>query len=891
MMNLLGTLERQGKFCTGCGACHNVCPFEAISMEEDVEGFLYPHIDKERCKDCGLCERTCPVLNTAYNNEKNPSCYAMMASDEERAKSSSGAFVPLVSKWILAQGGVVYGAAWTEDWQVHHIAVESEGELEKIRSSKYLQSATELVYRDVKKNLQNGKWVLFTGMPCQVAGLYGYLGHIQEERLLTIDILCHGAPSYRVLKKYLDENYDVKNIQKFDFRDKSGFGWTASTNVYFKDGTVERKIDRDDPYLRAFMPCMSMRPSCAHCQMSCLPRQGDYTAGDFWGIERFNPKFNDRKGTSLVLVNNERAMNFIQNIRGKMKLWEQVPIDYATRINKTILHPFNSHAGRKHFFSSLGIKPFNEHVEKSLKHHYDIGIVGLWYGINYGSILTYYALYELLRDMGYDPVMLPKPNMLWEERFNDPSSIAQRFIWKHCNVFIPCRVQDEYPRFNGLCDDFVVGSDVVWNYDICGRQADMFFFLDWVEHGHKKIAFAASFGNGLVGEKSYVNKAVTCLKDFDFLSCRESFGAEAARQQCNREDVQHVMDPVFLCNSNIYFSAIKETNIEQETPVVFAYILSRRTVPKDKMGLLDIVCDHYNAQLKICGNPNAMRVFREYFGDIMLPELSVEEWLAYIQSCEMYIGDSYHGLCFSLIFHRPFIVIYEDAGRNTSGARFYSLLKIVGLENRIIDRLEDATQINKLLQEKIDWDEVERRLTPIRERSKKWFKEALLKEKTPPTGKEQMEDALKRSIHEYGVRVYDQGQRINQLEDVVKKQEIRLTYYEKKLGKSGGMSPYEYAAAVVAQHARGRKIVLYGDDEKMRVALNDMGLVVDKVVTGVREKAVGGVDFLYGLRNRANEFYIVVPFLEYERVHVERVRKMGFEEMRDFVFVACFNPT
>lgn len=888
MMDLLGVLVKEGKFCTGCGACHNVCPFEAISMEEDADGFLYPHIKDGFCKDCGLCERTCPVLHTAYINEKNPACYAMMASDEERAGSSSGGFVPVVSKWVISQGGLVYGAAWTEDWRVHHIAVDNETDLPKIQSSKYLQSETELVYRDVKKNLQNGKWVLFTGMPCQVAGLYAYLGNMMEERLLTIDILCHGTPSYRVFRKYLDENYDVKNIYRYDFRDKSYFGWSTCANVYYKDGRIERRNEREDSYYKAFLPCMSMRPSCANCQMSCLPRQGDFTAGDFWGIGRYNPRFNDRKGTSMILVNNERAANLVENFREAMKLWENVPIEYATHINKTILHPFRSHAGRKHFFSSLDKKPFNELVEKSLVHHYDIGIVGLWYGINYGSVLTYFALYALLRDMGYDPVMLPKPNILWEERFNDPGSIAQRFIWRHCNVFVPCRVQEEYPRFNDFCDDFVVGSDVVWNYDICGRQADMFFFLDWVEHGHKKIAFAASFGNGLVGEANYVNKAVHCLNKFDYLSCRESFGAEAARKQCGREDIQHVMDPVFLCNPEIYMSAIREATIDRSETVVFAYILSRRTVPKDKMTLLDAVCEHYHAQLKICGNPNAMRVFQEYFGDMMLPELSVEEWLAYIQNCEMYIGDSYHGLCFSLIFHRPFIVIYENAGKHASGARFYSLLKLIGLENRIIDRLEDIDQINKLIQTPIDWDDVERRLAPIRDFSKKWFKEALLKEKTVPTGAEKMEDEFKRKINEYGVRVFEQGQRLEQLSKTVEEQKARLSFYEKKMGSIARMSSYEHAAAVAAKHARGRKIVLYGDDEKMRQALDSMDLKVDKVVTGIREKTTGGVEFLYDLRNRANEFYIVVPFLEYEKVHVERLQKLGFREREDYNFVREF---
>ena len=207
MRNISKGLAEENKLCTGCGACMNVCPINAITMQSDQEGFAYPNVQEEKCINCGLCERHCPILHPEYSNVDWPECYAMMAQDEERRTSSSGGFVPVVARWVLGKGGSVYGAAWDEDWNVHHIEIENEAELYKIKGSKYLQGSVERSYQLVKRKLEEGKWVLFTGLPCQLAGLYSVLGRGKKrEKLITIDILCHGAPSYKVFRKYLEEN-------------------------------------------------------------------------------------------------------------------------------------------------------------------------------------------------------------------------------------------------------------------------------------------------------------------------------------------------------------------------------------------------------------------------------------------------------------------------------------------------------------------------------------------------------------------------------------------------------------------------------------------------------------------------------------------------------------
>ena len=761
-MDLLGLLRERHALCTGCGACYNACPKNAITMTEDREGFLYPSINQEQCINCKKCERTCPCMNTKYNNLSNPDCYAMMASDEERKTSASGGFVSVVARWVLRNDGVVYGVAYDKDWRAIHIAVESEDDLIKIKSSKYFQSDTKHTYQEAVQELKKGRWVLYTGTPCQIAGLYAIAVGTPQEKLITIDILCHGTPSYKIFKKYLDANYDVEKLKIFDFRDKSVFGWSTCSNAYYKDGKEVHIRENKDYYYRAFLPCMIMRPACQVCPMSRLPRQGDFTAGDFWGIRRYNDAFNDKKGTSLVLVNSKRGKEFIKNIIGDCKLWEKVPIEYATHINKTILHPFRSHAGRKHFFSRLDTKPFNKLVDDSLSHNYDIGVVGLWYGINYGSVLTYYALYCLLQDLGYDPVMLPKPNNMWNDSFNRPDTIAQSFIWERCNVFVPCRVQEEYTRFNDLCKDFVLGSDVIWGYNVCGKESGQFFFLDWVEHGHKKIAFAASMGDKLSGPASHIKKNEYYLKKMDAISCRESSGVEIIKAHTGRKDIVQVLDPVFLCNPKTYYDASADVKLTEETPVVFGYVLNSYDI-SHKYDVIRKAAKHLNTVYRICANPNAHNKIKSSISDV-IPVISVNKWLSYMRNCKFYIGDSYHGLCFALIFHKPFIAFVRPKNIPSTRARLESLLKVVGLEDRLIDNFDNPAVFEELFDKPIDWELVDERLKDLKEFSINWLKKAFAKKPSVATAEELIDEEQRRRVNEYFVQLYDQNLRIEKLE-------------------------------------------------------------------------------------------------------------------------------
>ena len=203
--------------CCGCGACYSKCGVKAITMQENDEGFLHPVINEDSCVECGQCLKVCPVLNAKDENTATPDCYACAASDEIRAKSSSGGMFTLLAEYVLNKGGVICGAAYDEKWNVHHIIINNTADLDKLRGSKYIQSDTEKCYSEIEKLLKNGKEVLFSGTPCQVAGLNTFLGR-KYDNLLTVDLLCHGAPSRGVWQKYLTESFKDRKIINVNFR-------------------------------------------------------------------------------------------------------------------------------------------------------------------------------------------------------------------------------------------------------------------------------------------------------------------------------------------------------------------------------------------------------------------------------------------------------------------------------------------------------------------------------------------------------------------------------------------------------------------------------------------------------------------------------------------------
>lgn len=352
--------------CCGCAACANVCPVDAIRMEEGKESFVFPKVNLDTCIQCGKCVRTCPVLEIDKPNRKVPDCRAAYGSDEIRKVSSSGAIFTLLSDYVFQREGVVYGVALNDQFEVEHQRITSREELAALRRSKYVQSRVGLSYRQVKKDLQDGKTVLFSGTPCQNAGLRKYLGKADTEKLILADIVCHGVPSQSVFREYLQEKFPEGDLKEFLFRTKDAGQNCMVCLATKKDGQQIISDINEDAFEKGFHKSLFLRESCAECHFAAPPRQGDFTIGDFWGLEKYNPDYKDPLGVSLVFLNNEKADRIWEEIKPKLKFDEPVPAEFAVKHNrfraKTRIHP-----DRAKFFELRGQAPLSVVVDAVLE--------------------------------------------------------------------------------------------------------------------------------------------------------------------------------------------------------------------------------------------------------------------------------------------------------------------------------------------------------------------------------------------------------------------------------------------------------------------------------------------------------------------------------------------
>ena len=311
--------------CCGCGSCYNVCNHDAIEMVADKEGFFYPRKNLN-CVDCGLCEKACPYSYIVKTNKsvgsETPKTFAAYSEKDRKGSSSGGVFFVL-AKDIINRGGTVYGAAFDNDLQLKHISANSIEDLAALRGSKYLQSNIGFCYREIKRKLYNDELVFFVGTPCQVAGLKSFIGK-NFSNLLTADIVCHGTPSQWLFdqhRKYLEKKHRAKLIH-YQFRDNDGWGGCEIADFVAPHKRVINPTYELSPYLYSFMHCYTFRWSCYECPFSRIPRSGDLTLGDYWGVKRVFPTINTNGGVSVIIVNNSKGMYFLNEIKTELIIIE-----------------------------------------------------------------------------------------------------------------------------------------------------------------------------------------------------------------------------------------------------------------------------------------------------------------------------------------------------------------------------------------------------------------------------------------------------------------------------------------------------------------------------------------------------------------------------------------
>ena len=310
------------KNCCGCRSCEQVCPQKCIIMEENSEGFIYPKIDSTLCINCGICIKKCPIYN--YENNGNiPKVYAFKNKDNNIMNSASGGACDVVARQIIKDGGIVYGVAYDTEINASYIRIRNEEDLIRIQSSKYVFADTNSSYNDIKNDLTNGTKVLFTGTSCQVDGLLTFLGK-DYENLFTISIICHGAPSPKLFRNYIKykENQIGCKITGYDFRSKDKKGWGLTEKIVCENGKVYYEDLDYTSYGHDFLKGYNYRENCYNCKYCNVNRIGDWSVGDFWGISIAHPKFNDKKGVSVLLVMSDKGQKMVDLVSNNVEILE-----------------------------------------------------------------------------------------------------------------------------------------------------------------------------------------------------------------------------------------------------------------------------------------------------------------------------------------------------------------------------------------------------------------------------------------------------------------------------------------------------------------------------------------------------------------------------------------
>lgn len=349
--------------CTGCSACANICPFQCIEMQSDERGFLIPQIKTEKCVECGKCRKVCPVLNPVLLNEPKQVLAACSRDIVDRDKSASGGLASVFYKEILQNGGIAYGVVMNEDHYAVYERIENEKQIDFFRGSKYTGSLMNDVYLKVRKDLKNNKKVLFIGMSCQIAGLLNFLEEKYKENLLVIDILCHGMPSHKYFKEYIEilENKKGEKIKEISFRDNNIF----RLKCQFSDSSYERK-GRYDGYYAGYTSMLFYRDSCYSCPYATIERNSDITLADFWGCEKEENLQPAEKGISMVLLNTEKGERFFQAVEKDINYVEKT-VEKALQTNEQLNRPSPIHELRGMFMQVYAQEGFEQASKKVIR--------------------------------------------------------------------------------------------------------------------------------------------------------------------------------------------------------------------------------------------------------------------------------------------------------------------------------------------------------------------------------------------------------------------------------------------------------------------------------------------------------------------------------------------
>lgn len=690
--------------CIGCGVCREACPHNAIKLVRDSCGFIYPHVT-EKCINCGKCKMVCPSQNKQELRAGSEYLYAYSLEEKVRFNASSGGIVPVLALHFLRNGGVVFGAAFDDEWNLKHIAVESAEQLSAIGKSKYVQSEMADTYNWLDKYVQEKREILFIGTPCQISGVKSRYSDTSLQNVIFIDLFCHGVMSCEMFRYFLKEFVDLKDVKEVIWRDKS-FGWEKSVDtmkILLKDGSHKYICGEENLFMRSFLSNLALRESCYHCQYQRMERIGDLTVGDAWGTN-----WQNEKGVNIISVNTEKGKEILKNVSKEIQYLKAAK--YAIGGNAIRQFNFSSQTNRFKDLISRRELPFSEICERTMHEKYDIAIVGGYHWSNYGDEITYYALYKVLKNWGYDVMMVnwPRSANWWTKK---------RPLLFRVNPYKDYELNDVYENYNQIQDlnnkvsCFISGSGIYMMPEIA-KQTGYLQLLEWVKEDCKKIAYSIAFGTEKLNiTEDEIDRYKKALGKFDGIGIRETSGLDILENTLDIKDSQWVLDPVFLMDLNDYCRLIEGYN--QKEDYLFTYVIDNMN--EETYRFIDFICKEYGIQNHLISRYEKADEYLDRTD--LIYKAPLEEWLSSFYYSRYILTDSFHGICLCIKFHKEFSVFI--GGKERFSTRIIGLLQHLGLTDRIVNSTQD---IHRNLSSPIDYDQVDRILDVDIKTSVDWLR-------------------------------------------------------------------------------------------------------------------------------------------------------------------------
>jgi formate hydrogenlyase subunit 6/NADH:ubiquinone oxidoreductase subunit I len=741
--------------CTGCGACANLCPQKAISMKADLEGFLSPVIDKSCCTNCGLCVQVCPCNRLFLTNDVL-NVYAFASNDSVRSNSSSGGLFNLAAEWIISHGGVVCGAEYSADFKsVSHIVIERTVDLLPLQKSKYVQSDTGLTFRGIRDALQAGRYALFCGTPCQIAGLRNYCAvtKINADKLFALDVICHGTPSQLVWQTFLAETTEKARseiaskllgraiissaIVNADMRSKYK-GWMTNLELELEleldDGTKINHIIRGEKHRNfswwyVFLRLnVIQRESCYNCAYANLKRQGDLTIGDFWGVDKYIDGINDKKGLTLVLANNVHGEWLLREVcLGSKKpiVNYRLPdniVSQLARMQKGLNGGWLRPEGRGEWFDKMNSMGFyhayeyfynlnnNATLSAKKEFRFDIGIVGWYYSGNLGDVLTNWALNYFLRSLGQRVLFIQDPYVP-ESKYSFFQKQNAEFVKKYYNIS-SYRTLDQLGEMNGICDKFLVSGGQIWRWQWFKKRRG-FYDLGFAADNHIRTSITPSLGvdtYDLPPEEYDSDTFINCranIQKFNKIFVREENGVKILNSTFG-VTAQQILDPIFFVGKAAYETVANVSKKNVTGDYLFAYFLnpSKATAKsvKDTAKLLGVELIYFVPPRNEKQDVHNKKMAIVTDSGISPVDGGLQDWIKLISNCKYVVTDSFHCSCLSVIFQKPFVCVSPK--QETNGR--FNFLYDIKLETNLLtqEEINNSESIAKKLTLLIDWTNI-----------------------------------------------------------------------------------------------------------------------------------------------------------------------------------------